>query len=127
MSWLDRLTEMGFWILVYVTAQDMLEHAGYAWQLEQEGVFFHILVTGKTGDKVFQRENVAEKENYTFVITSEAEYDQAMKDMEQYQLNRADVIPVYTGENLSFFEECVYLTQEELNEMALTKREIFIR
>ena len=39
----------------------------------------------------------------------------------------ARIIPLYNGKNIDFFESNVFTNQDELNTVALNKREIFIR
>jgi len=36
------------------------------------------------------------------------------------------IVPVYNGENISFFEDNIYTSREDMDEIKLTKREIFI-
>lgn len=124
---LNRLAEMGFQVSVYMTARDVLADPEEAYGWEQKGISFHILLAGKIDEQIFRRKNVPENENYTFIIAEEDEYEQATDYIEQYQLKQANVLPVYTGDNLPFFQENVYLTEEELAGITLSKREIFIR
>ncbi|MCY6345015.1 hypothetical protein [Bacteroides hominis] len=43
----------------------------------------------------------------------------------QYHLENYRMIPIYTGDNLAFFENNIYLSEEELLNINLSKREIF--
>ena len=64
---------------------------------------------------------------YTFLVTSLQTYDAILECKEMYNLEHVDIVPVYTGNNLSFFEECLYMHEEGIQDIALDKREVFIR
>lgn len=64
---------------------------------------------------------------FTLIITSMQTYQAATEIVEAYSLEHAELIPAFTGVNRSFFEENLYMDEEELAEFALSKREIFIR
>ena len=122
---LNRLTGMGFRVLVYMTAVDFLNHKQKAYAWEQKGIGFMILVVGKADESVFRNDRLPDKEAYTFIITSVEEYEKALKCTERYQLKGAEMVPVYNGNNLPFFKEYIYLNREEIGKIALSKREIF--
>lgn len=63
--------------------------------------------------------------NWLFLITSEDEYTGASDLIENYSLRNAVIKPVYDN-NLSFFENHIYLTSEDLLELNPSKKEIFI-
>lgn len=72
----------------------------------------------------FSLDNLPQEATYTFLVTSEQEYETALGHEEKC---RPDIVPVYTGDNLLFFEECLYMDEEGIQDIALDKREVFIR
>jgi pseudo-rSAM protein len=66
-----------------------------------------------------------EQTTYHFFITGEKEYQQAAQLPEKHAIAHYAMHPVYTGQNLSFFEEQVYMTKEDIFSKALSFREIF--
>ena len=60
-----------------------------------------------------------------FEITSEEDYHTVEEAIESLKLINYTIKPLFTGDNLPFFEENIYLTKEDINTIALTKREIF--
>ena len=64
---------------------------------------------------------------FTLIVTSIQAYENATEVVEAYGLEHAELIPAFTGDNRSFFEENLYMDVDELAEIALSKRDIFIR
>lgn len=64
---------------------------------------------------------------FTLVVTSVQTYETATGIINKYGLEHADLVPAYTGENLPFFEDCIYPDAGELAGISLSKRDIFIR
>lgn len=64
---------------------------------------------------------------FTLIVTSIQTYENATEIVETYGLEHAELIPAFKGDNRSFFEENLYMDVEELAEIALSKRDIFIR
>ena len=62
---------------------------------------------------------------WQFAITSKPEYEQATTIIEELDLENAEIKPVYTGHNLPFFEDYIFLTEEDLQHPGLNRREIF--
>lgn len=62
---------------------------------------------------------------YQFFVTSIEEYMYADSVIEKWKIEVADIKPVYTGNNLSFFEENVYASKEDIFAMKLNKRKVF--
>lgn len=62
---------------------------------------------------------------WTFQIRNEEEYQKAEIWIERYSLVNTEIKPVYTCENLQFFENNIYLTEEDLKTPILSKREVF--
>jgi pseudo-rSAM protein len=62
---------------------------------------------------------------YHFFITGEKEYQQAAQLLEKHAITHYAMHPVYTGQNLSFFEEQVYMTRDDIFAKPLSFREIF--
>lgn len=66
-----------------------------------------------------------EKLSFSFLVRSEAELEKYMSDIEEYQLNDHSFIPIFDN-NLKFFEDNVFLTEDDILNSKLTKRNIFI-
>lgn len=62
---------------------------------------------------------------YYFILSSEEDYEAVETLIVQYCLENYRLIPICTGKNLTFFENCIYLSEEELLNINLSKREIF--
>lgn len=63
---------------------------------------------------------------YVFDLTSEEDYLQAERFIEQYQLEEYQLNPVYMADNVRFFEENVFLTKEDILSTPLTLKDFFI-
>lgn len=70
-------------------------------------------------------EELKDNLSFTFLITSDSEYDKASDCIDEYVLDRADIIPVYTESNLSLFENNLYLSEDDIADITLNKRQVF--
>ena len=82
-------------------------------------VNLHIVAKNKAALK-----NLPPKAICTLLVTSKQEYEMASQYNEKKEL--INIIPVYTGSNLKFFEECLYMEEDNMSNLFLSKREIFI-
>lgn len=63
----------------------------------------------------------------TVFVSSESEYNSFLDQFGEIPIYRdARVIPIFDGDNLDFFENNVFVGKEDLDEIILTKREIFM-
>lgn len=62
---------------------------------------------------------------WTFQVQNEEEYQIVEMLVKEHQLLKCEIKPVFTGYNLKFFEENIYLTEEDLQSPGLSKREVF--
>lgn len=76
-------------------------------------------------DHLLQYEELRINSLFTFLITSENEYERAADCIDQYSLDRSEIVPIYTGANLSLFETNLYLTKEDIEGTQLNKRQVF--
>jgi pseudo-rSAM protein len=61
-----------------------------------------------------------------FAITSLSEYKESLIFKEKYKFCICEIKPVFTGDNLDFFREYVFLTKKDLKEIRLGRNEIFL-
>lgn len=108
-------------VSVYCTWEDAKDAPEKAEELAKKANL-HIVVKDDTS-----LDNLLQDVEYTFLVTSEQEYEAALDSEKKYSLERMNIVPVYTVNNLSFFEECLYIDEEVMQEVALDKREVFIR
>lgn len=108
-------------VSVYCTWQDVMNFLSDVEKLSTKANL-HIMATG---DAVLDK--LPQEVNYTFLVTSEQEYEAAMEFEGKYRLEHTDIVPIYTGNNLIFFEECLYMDEESIESIKLDKREVFIR
>ena len=60
-----------------------------------------------------------------FIIENEEQYEQMSVLIDEYDIEKYQIHPVYTGENLEFFEENVFVDQEDIFSKTRSIREIF--
>ena len=53
------------------------------------------------------------------------EYEKINKVIDAYSIEKYDIKPFYTGENISFFTKFVYMDESDITKVKLDKREIF--
>lgn len=62
---------------------------------------------------------------YVFEVVSVKDYQQAEHLIDQFQIEKFHLKPVYTSENIRFFEENVFLTKEDILDTPLSIKDIF--
>jgi pseudo-rSAM protein len=62
---------------------------------------------------------------YTFAVTSVADCHQAEQLIERFHIKKYHLKPVYTGENIQFFEENVFLTKKDILDTSLSIKDFF--
>ncbi len=64
---------------------------------------------------------------YFFDVTSEDDYFQAEQIVKQFQIEKYQLKPVYTGDNIRFFEQNVFLNQDDILSTSMTIKDFFAR
>jgi len=64
---------------------------------------------------------------YIFDVSSDEDCLQVEQLVEQFQINKYRLSPVYTGSNIRFFEENVFLTKEDILSTPMTIKDFFAR
>ena len=64
---------------------------------------------------------------YVFDVTSEEDIKQTEQLIEQFQIEKYRLNPVYTGENIGFFEANVFLSKEDILSTTMTIKDFFSR
>lgn len=64
--------------------------------------------------------------NYLFTVTSEIKLRQILKVIDETNLKKYTIMPLFNGNNISFFKRNVYTDIEDLKNIKLSKREIFL-
>ncbi|MEY8707665.1 TIGR04150 pseudo-rSAM protein [Bacteroides faecichinchillae] len=114
-------------VMLYVTVEDAL-HALPQVKVWADRQAIRILVKDYVALKtLLDAGEWSTSLRFTLIVTSIQTYENATEIVETYGLEHAELIPAFTGDNRSFFEENLYMDVEELAEIALSKRDIFIR
>ena len=63
---------------------------------------------------------------FVFRLTSEDEYYQTEQIIKSFAISNYKIVPIYNGSNISFFEDEIYLTKDDILSSSLTLKELFI-
>ncbi len=74
---------------------------------------------------VLDRYKNSKRTQFCFIIENETHYSIVAELIDKYNLDNTIITPLYTKENISFFEDNVYLNKEDLFYNTLSMREIF--
>lgn len=128
------------------TVERLLEHSRHRSQYVFPLASFHPEVWKKTGadrDIVFEVSRELYAENrlrerlealpepvrktalYLFPVASEADLDCLLSVVEEFGLESYKMNPVYTGDNLPFLEEAVFMDEEDLASEPVSLKEIY--
>ena len=114
---LDFLATYSMPTYIYCTEKDYMENQPYT--AYDKKVHYYII---KDEYETFQPVTDA---NYLLIVTSESDYEKASVLTESYPDTAFRIVPIYNGKNKDFFEEYIYLTEEDVLATELSKREIF--
>lgn len=78
-----------------------------------EAVMYDILCDVKDGCKIH------------FIVQNESEYEKAELIIEKFDLAKVEIHPFYNGNNLSFFEENIFMEENDIFSRSQQMREIF--
>jgi pseudo-rSAM protein len=89
---------------------------------------YHFFVTFPVHVEAFERCTALPKETkkkYHFYITDSGEYEKADELIAKYAIEQYEVKPIFTGNNLDFFRDYIFLDKEDILSKTLSMREIF--
>lgn len=113
---------------LYVSCLQLQDHPE-DWQIASSEQFKYIIVVDRQHpllESVFFAVKEMELQvEWLFYVSSENEYSLALEQIEQYQIKKFSMKPVFTGDNLLFFSENVFLAKEDVVSNRLNKRQIF--
>jgi len=127
---IDELDRMAVETIFCIPLQEFCEEI-FSWRIfKSKQVRIRILVP-ENFDIIHIRkiaetlENIPINYEWEFLIISVQTYEKAMAIIDELHLEDFQIIPYYNGKNLEFFEDNVYLTEEDLQNPGLKKREVF--
>lgn len=90
---------------------------------------YDVVVTFPCQDDLFhsciQALSLGSQHKYHFYISSAAQYGQAVSLIETYHINNYSLHPVFTGDNLDFFEQNIYNDWQDILDGVKSFRQIF--
>jgi pseudo-rSAM protein len=126
-KFLESVTAFDIPVTICISAGDFLNHKE---QLRRTGwhekISLNILVDQKSDvdqlSVVLDDINIPYKT--AFLVFSEQDY----LDIEQISTTlNGEIVPVYNGKNIDFFESSIFINQEDILVSGLSKREVFMR
>lgn len=117
---LEGLRTYGDAVSLYIRAEETTG-TETALMLSDSGISIVLLHTAPFTDFISQ--TVASR--HIFLVTSEKEYEEALRWSEGNGIETPDIVPVFNGENEDFFRENVFLTEREILGSRLERRSVF--
>lgn len=114
-------------ISVYCLANDFLSYIEGVSDWENDKILYTVLLSDYSVLDKIMEVSYASSVSFVFMVRSVEEYERAMLCIEKNKLTRVEIVPLYTGSNLSFFEGNLYMDAEGISEIELSKRDVFIR
>lgn len=99
---------------------------------KEDGFSFVVYVTDQSDEDSIDQWLVLQSEDersveFQWLICSVEEWEKAVKLIDQKQMERVRLVPYYNGMNRSFFEQNIYVTDEDLSYRISSKNDIFAR
>lgn len=127
-NFINKVTNLVTCCTICITIQDLVGHIHKLKTIQwPKNIRFNVLFDSNTIHSWISFQNISVFIFVTYIVCSENEYElffDHFKDIPIYC--DARVIPIYNKDNLHFFRNNVFMDQEDLNQIVLTKREIFI-
>lgn len=119
-SLLDGLRTYGDAVTLYVRAEETIGTETAA-MLSGSGISTALLHAAPFTDFISQ----ASAARHIFLITSEKEYEEALRWGGANGIETPDIVPVFNGKNADFFRKNVFLTEREILCSRLERRSVF--
>jgi hypothetical protein len=92
--------------------------------------YFDIYIKFPIKDNLFKKniEKILTIDNsakFIFIVSTESEYDNSLNLINDYQIKNASYELVFTEDNLSFFQDNVYLTKSDILDSKITMNDFF--
>lgn len=117
---LEGLRTYGDAVSLYIRAEETIGNET-ALMLSDSGISIVLLHTAPFTDFISQ--TVASR--HIFLVTSEKEYEDALRWSGDNGIKTPDIVPVYNGENADFFRKNVFLAEQEILGSRLERRSVF--
>lgn len=114
-------------VIMYITIQDFVKDLPQAKKISDNYNINLVVTEYFILEQLLSTETWMKNISYTFIITSEEEYERASTYIDSYNLHKGNIVPIYTKTNLSFLEEYLFIDEEDIQSSVLSKREIYIR
>lgn len=120
------LSEEGFYPTIDCIVSDIRDTKKLKELCAIKNVTLNVIYPPMAQESILERwiSEHAENLSLTFLITDEFSYENSYPTLQENRRN-SKIIPIYNGDNISFFKENIFLTSEDLENAKLTKRSIF--
>lgn len=120
------ISDFSIQVTIYFLVNDFIDNLQSIRNIKwPSSVKFNIIVNNKFDVYSLQENTFPCK--YTFLIFSENDITQYTEDLKLIDNNQdVSFIPLFNKTNISFFRKCVFLNKEDIENISLSKNEIFI-
>ena len=122
------LKKLNFSITIYCTEKDFYENSNFVKeQVTDEDIVLRLIISDYELVNSSFLESISLINNiyYDFIVPSEDEYETVESLVSFCQLDHYSIIPIYNGKNISFFEDDIYTTEDDISSLKLSKQEVF--
>jgi pseudo-rSAM protein len=129
-SLIDILEETNVSKVLYIHLNDVINNANKLDLFNHEQFTLKILIDfpihGTELDlNRFNLNTSSINTEWLFAICSIEDFMEAERLIEKFKLEKAEIKPVFTGSNQSFFEEFIYINEDDVKSIQPNRREIF--
>ena len=126
-KFIDELSVFSIQCTIHIMIQDFIDNIQLFKEIKwQDNIQFNFLVD--TDFDVSLLQDVSLPFSITAFVFSEQDYMQFSNIFDEFFSNKnIRIIPLYNKQNLSFFESNIFIEQDELDNIDLSKNDIFIR
>jgi len=126
---INEITRLEYDFTIIITNDDLYRHYKRFKKTKwPSNVKFNVIIDSVPNYSLMPFENSNTNIFATTLVYSKQDYDLYFKHFEHLPIySDAKVVPVFNDNNLKFFSNYVFITEDDLDETTLTKRDIFMR
>ncbi|MDR2010529.1 MAG: TIGR04150 pseudo-rSAM protein [Bacteroidales bacterium] len=114
---------------INITIQDFEDNIQRIKEIQwTDNTQFNILIDSQSDFTLISLDGLCINMSVTVLVFTEENYKSIIDKLDTLPVYRdAQITPIYNGENFDFFHSNVFISKSEINEIALSKREVFMR
>lgn len=124
---IDFLMKLSIKVSIYCTEADYINYAiNQKIEINENCSFCILKSLYMENEDSFHMLVDKDRNDFHFLISSEKDYISVEELVRKYTIEHYRIIPIYTNYNADFFKQYIYISEDDIQNNPLSKREIFV-